>query len=189
MGYDGVEEGEGTWGFWDNHPLFASCTRVFVSVTGCSMWLVTAGSARPGNQQNSESGDPVPTMMDEAVEAAKAAAAAAVTNASEPQSKDTEAATVSHAGLPGHDSGDSQLCGSDSQLRGNGSQLRGSSPDAALPMNELPLEPLGGTPVRGMDPSRAVTPPLRSNTSPPGHPPSWGPADGIRYNTAHQQFI
>ena len=112
--------------------------------------------------------------MDEAVEAATAAAAAAVTSATESQAMDIEAATVSHAGLPGRDSGDSQLRGSDSQLRG-------SSPDAVVPMSELPFEPLRGTPVRGVDPSRAVTPQPRSNTPPPSHPPSWGPADGIRY--------
>lgn len=142
---------------------------------------MSAGSARAGSRQNSESGDPIQAMMDEAVEAAKAAAAAAVTNATESQNMDIEAATVTHAGLPGRDSGDSQL-------QGNDGQLRGSSPDAAVPMNELPLEPLRETSVRGLDPSRAVTPPPRSITPPPSHPPSWGPADGIRYNTVHQHL-
>lgn len=111
--------------------------------------------------------------MDEAVEAAKAAAAAAVTNGTDSQAMDIDLAAVSCAGLPGRDS-------SDSQLRVSDSHLRGSSPDAAVPMNELPLEPLRGTPVSGVDPSRAGTPPPRSNTSPPSHLPSWGPADGIR---------
>ena len=136
---------------------------------------MTAGSARGGSRQNSESGDPIQAMMDEAVEAAKAAAAAAATNTTDAQAMDIDVATVSHSGLPGRDS-------SDSQLRGSDSQLRSSSPDAAsaVPMSESPLVPLRGTPVRGLDPNRAATPRPRSNTPPLTHLPGWGPADGIR---------
>ena len=141
---------------------------------------MTAGSARAGNRQNSESGEPMQAIMDEAVEAAKAAAAAAVTDATESQAMDIESAAVRCAGLSGHDSGDGQL-------RGGDSHYRGSSPDAAVPMNELPLESLRDTPVAEVDPSRAVTPPPRSKTPPPSHLPSWGPADGIRYNRAFRQ--
>ena len=159
-----------------------------MSVDEYNECLVNAGSARAGSRQNSESGDPIQSVMDEAVEAAKAAAAAVVTNATESHNMDIEAAAVSPAGLPGHDNSDSQLWGSDGQLRSSANQVRGSSPDAAVPMNELPLEPVRGTPVRVVDPSRAVTPPPRSTTPPPSHPPSLGPADGIRYNTVRQQL-
>ena len=178
---DGLQRGGGRvlGGFGTIIPTCILYLDIGVNVQAQCL-LLTAGSARAGSRQNSESADPVQAMMDEAVEAATAAAAAAVTNATESQAMDIEAATVSHAGLPGRDSGDSQLRGSDSQLRG-------SSPDAVVPMSELPVEPLRGTPVRGVDPSRAVTPQPRSNTPPPSHPPSWGPADGIRYRRRNLQ--
>lgn len=161
-----------------------------------AFWLVTAGSARAGSRQLSECGEPIQAMMDEAVEAAKAAAAAAVTHPTDSQAMDIEVATVSHA-VP-RDSADSHLRGNDPQLRdghsvlwGGDNQLRGNSPDAAsaVPMSDLPLEPLRGTPVRGVDPTRAATPPPRSNTPPLSHVPSWGPADGIRYSRARPTSV
>ena len=152
---------------------------------------MTAGSGRAGSRQLSESGEPIQAMMDEAVEAAKAAAfSAAVTYPTESQAiMDVEVAAVSHA-VP-RDSGDSHLRGNDHPLWDGHSQLRGNSPDAAsaVPRSDLPLEPLRGTPVRGVDPTRAVTPPPRSNTPPLSHVPSWGPADGIRYYRSMANFI
>lgn len=132
---------------------------------------MTAGSARSGSRQNSEAGEQVQAMMDEAVQAAKAAAAAVVSHpvgTTVPEAMDTDLATASYADLPGRD--------------GNEKQLRDRSPDAAaaLSMEETSISPLRGTPVRGLTPPRAITPPRRGSTPPPASVPNWGPADGIR---------
>ena len=110
--------------------------------------------------------------MDEAVQVAKAAAAAAVAHpvaATVSQAMEADPAAANYGNLPGQDS--------------NGRQTRDRSPDAsaaALPMDESPTEPLRGTPVRGLNPPRADTPTLRGRTPPPASLPNWDPADGIR---------
>lgn len=101
--------------------------------------------------------------------AGAARSAAAVATATESQAIDMDVASVGQGSLPTRDSTDSQP--------------REKSPDAAtaLPsLMDLPLAPLRGTPVRGLDPTRAGTPPPRSATPPTSNLPNWGPADGIR---------
>lgn len=128
-----------------------------------------AGSARASSRQDSESGDPVQAMIDEAVEAASEAAAkaaaeaAAVGGQGDAMEVDTDQVVISSdAALPARDSNDSLL--------------RGSSPEAAT---AVPMEGLSPSHTRRTPPRTRLTPP--PSTLGLGAPDlGWGLADKLR---------
>ncbi len=153
--------------------LFFSClcfSFLFFSVLHIARFV---GSARGSSRQGSESGDPIPAIMDEAVEAATEAAAEAAAAAGHSDATDMEAhqtAACSDGVLPTRNSNDSQS--------------QGSSPEAAL---AVPLEGGSSSHTRLTPPPSRLTPPPSSLTHPP---PSlglgaadlgWGLADRLRY--------